>query len=177
MKGALGILLVVLVTVAVVTRERDEFGLRAGPAEAAPAGEQRFRGRGAAWWAREVRREHRRVVSLRRQLARRHRASSVRALQLAAVAYGVDAATLVRIAHCETGGTFSPFAANPVSSARGLLQFLTRGVAVAPDGTGNQRGTWGTTPFWRFPWSDPYASALAGAWMIREGRLREWECA
>ena len=106
------------------------------------------------------------IKRLKRELRRRHETSSLRAIALAATAYGVSESMLVRKARCETGGTFSPFAANPRSSARGLFQFLTW-----PHG-----GTWATTPFARFSVFDPYAASLAAAWMHKVGRGREWEC-
>jgi hypothetical protein len=145
-------------------------------------GQIRFNGRGPEAWRwtavghyEQRRRLERQVAQLRRQLRqarrelrRRHEESSLHAIALASVAYNVDERTLVRKARCETGGTFSPFAANPRSSARGLFQFLT-----TPRG-----GTWATTPYRRFSVFDRYANALAAAWMhsadVRRGG--EWEC-
>lgn len=116
-------------------------------------------------WAQERRNAVARAKTirrLRRELRRQWRPSSLLALQYAAVAYGQSATTLTRKASCETGGTFSPFAYNRTSRASGLMQFLP--------------STWRTTPYARFSIFDPYANALAGAWMHRVGRGREWAC-
>jgi len=143
----------------------------ASPRSAAPAAT--YQGKSARWWARravqarkDANARGRTIKRLQAELRRRHEQSSLTAIALASTAYGVDHAMLVRKARCETGGTFSPFAANPRSSARGLFQFLTW-----PRG-----GTWATTPYARFSVFDPYAASLAAAWMHRVGRGREWEC-
>jgi hypothetical protein len=105
-----------------------------------------------------------------------HRQSSLEALRLASVAYQVPFDLLYRRASCESMGsapadppserTLNAYAANPSSSARGLMQFLT-----TPNG-----GTWATTPFAGFSVYSPYASAFAGAWMQAHGRGGEWVC-
>jgi hypothetical protein len=106
----------------------------------------------------------------------RHDGNVVEALNLACTVYG-NCATLWRRARCETGGTFRAAAANSGSSARGLLQFLTRGRARRyGDGVLVDGGTWATTPFWRFNVYSPYANALAAGWMLTRGRGGEWSC-
>lgn len=129
----------------------------------------RFNGKGPERWrwsARghyAARKELERVNGqLRRQVRARHQPSSLNAIALASTAYEVSYATLKRKARCETGGTFSPYAKNPHSTASGLFQFLT--------------STWATTPYARFSIWDPYANALAAGWMHRNGRGNEWSC-
>lgn len=107
-------------------------------------------------------RARRQLAAARRELRAQHQPSALNAIALAAVAYDVDTRTLYRKARCETGGTFSPYAKNPRSTASGLFQFLT--------------STWATTPYARFSIWDPYASALAAAYMHRVGRGGEWSC-
>ncbi|HVM69992.1 MAG TPA: hypothetical protein VM204_09200 [Gaiellaceae bacterium] len=152
-------------------------GAVASAAEGAPrsiaAADATYQGKSARWWAKravqarkDANARGRTIRRLKAELRRRHEASSLTAIALASTAYRVDHGMLVRKARCETGGTFSPFAANPRSSARGLFQFLT-----SPNG-----GTWATTPYARFSVFDPYANALAAGWMHSVGRGREWEC-
>lgn len=102
------------------------------------------------------------LASAQRQLRARHEPSSRSAIALAATAYGVSYSMLYRKAGCETGGTFSPYAKNPSSTASGLFQFLT--------------STWATTPYARFSIWDRYANALAAGWMHANNRGGEWQC-
>lgn len=104
------------------------------------------------------------IRQLQRELRQRHEPSSVRAIALASVAYRVSFNTLYRKAACETGGTLSPFAYNRGSHASGLFQFLP--------------STWRSTPYGRYSIWDPYANALAAAWMHSPavGRGGEWVC-
>ncbi len=100
------------------------------------------------------------VRSLRR--AYMHRATTLEAIELAAVAYQVDANLIYRIASCEsTGGNgVRADARNPSSSAAGLGQFL--------------ESTWASTPYARFSPYSAYANALAMAREIRLGHLWQW---
>ena len=85
----------------------------------------------------------------------------VAAINLACATYG-NCATLWRRAGCETGGTYLASARNDSSGATGLYQFLL--------------STWKSTPYAKFPRTNPYANALAAGWMIGAGRGNEWTC-
>lgn len=131
----------------------------------------RYQGKTARWWAKravqarkDANARGRTIRRLKRELAARHAPSSVRAIALASVAYRVSFNTLYRKASCETGGTLSPFAYNRSSHASGLFQFLP--------------STWRSTPYGRYSIWDPYANALAAAWMHSPavGRGGEWVC-
>ena len=91
------------------------------------------------------------------------------AIELAATAYRVDAATLRREASCEsTGGDGYDAAATGKAAAadgeraEGLFQFLS--------------STWATKPYAQFSPYNPLAAALAAGWMHAHGRGGEWEC-
>jgi hypothetical protein len=72
---------------------------------------------------------------------------------------GWKAAWMRRIPGCESG--WNPYAHNP-SGSSGLYQFMP--------------GTWRGTPYGRYSiWSAKH-QALAAAWMIKQGRSREWVC-
>lgn len=117
-----------------------------------------------------LRAERRASRGLRRALVRQP--SSLEALRLASVVYGVPFDLLYRRASCESTGeqptnppserTLEAHAKNPKSTASGLLQFLT--------------STWATTPFAGFDIFSAYPSAMAGAWMEVHGRGGEWIC-
>ena len=83
-------------------------------------------------------------------------------ISVASSAFGQSPHVLIRKAGCETGGTFSPYAYNEGSGASGVFQFL--------------RGTWRSTPLAAHSPFDPFASALAAAWMHARGRGGEWAC-
>lgn len=128
-------------------------------------------GKSAVWWARRAiqngknaRARGRTIRHLQSALTVRPRDHSLRAIAFAATAYGVSYSTLRRKAYCETGGTFDPYAKNPRSTASGLFQFLT--------------STWASTPYASYSIWDPYANALAAAWMhsAAVGRGGEWSC-
>jgi hypothetical protein len=96
-----------------------------------------------------------------------HRPSSLEALRLASIAYGQRYSDLLRVADCETGGTFSPGARNRQAvwngeHATGLLQFLP--------------STFRSTPYREEDIFSPYANALAAGWMWDNGRRSEWAC-
>jgi len=80
------------------------------------------------------------------------------ALALAAAAYGQPYGGLVRVATCES--TLRPWATN--GRYVGLMQFGTP--------------LWSTTPFARFPRTDPYASAMAASYAWSRGNRSHWEC-
>lgn len=82
------------------------------------------------------------------------------ALRVASTTYRVSYWTLRSKAWCES--RYNPRARNRSSGAAGLLQFL--------------RSTWATTPYRRLNPYDPYANALAAAWMHAHGRGGEWVC-
>jgi len=129
-------------------------------------GQTAFDFAGPEKWAARYRREHRKLIALRRELrtTRRlmlHRPQVSEAISLAATVYG-NGPTLWRKARCETGGTFSPRSFNGSSGASGLFQFLP--------------STWRSTPFGGFSIWSPYANALAAGWMHVNGRGGEWVC-
>lgn len=86
------------------------------------------------------------------------------ALKLASIAYDIPYALLRRKAWCES--RYKPRAVNPRRVGRehatGLFQFLP--------------STWRSTPYRRRDIFNPYANALAAAWMHRAGRGNEWSC-
>lgn len=128
-----------------------------------------IQGRGISFWYRRTQQARRdanaRGATIRRlhaTLKHRWRDVSLEAISYASTAYGVSYSTLRRKASCETGGTFDPYARNRTSSASGLFQFLT--------------STWASTPYRSYSIWDPYANALAAAWMHDVGRGGEWAC-
>lgn len=106
-------------------------------------------------WRRNGEARGRTILRLRRELA--HDPSVTEAVALARAIYGVDQTGRVR---CESHG--KPGAKNKHSDAAGLLQFMP--------------GTWASTPFRSFSVYSPYAAALAGGWMVAQGRSKEWVC-
>ena len=117
---------------------------------------RRIEGIGVQGW-------HERAVANRRQLNRLHRVllanpDVVEAINLAAATYG-HGQMLWRLAQCES--RLDPNAHNQ-SGATGLLQFIP--------------STFRSTPYGRFSIYSPYASALAGGWMLAQGRRNEWVC-
>lgn len=105
--------------------------------------------------------------SLRRDLNRAKRRLEVRfrrdvtyAIRLASDLFSVPEQEMWSVAHCETGGTFSPFAKNRSSDASGLFQFIGWPRA----GLRESFSVW-----------DPVANALAAAWTRRhDGSWRQW---
>jgi hypothetical protein len=98
---------------------------------------------------------------LRRSLARRP--SSIEAVRLAAVVYGVSPDLLYRIASCESTGGHAGLntnAKNPTSTAAGLAQALD--------------STWAASPFRRFSRYSAYASALFMGREVSLGHLWQW---
>lgn len=103
------------------------------------------------------RRAHRRAVTkLRRPATVAGPASVNHALRVAASTYGVPLARLRRVATCES--TLNPNARN--GRYLGLFQFGTP--------------LWRTTPYAKFPRTDPYAAALAAAWAFKRGMASHW---
>ena len=81
------------------------------------------------------------------------------AIRLASVVYGVSERELQRVAWCES--RYDAGAVNASGDATGLFQFL--------------RSTWARYPFRGFPRSDPFASALAAAYVRKQdGSWRQW---
>jgi hypothetical protein len=72
---------------------------------------------------------------------------------------GWQAAWMRRVPGCES--RWNPYAYNP-SGATGLYQFMP--------------GTWVTTRYGRRSITSAKWQALAAAWMLRQGRSREWSC-
>lgn len=101
------------------------------------------------------RRLHRKNVTQLRRTPRPARSVS-HALTIAAATYGVPVAKLRRVAMCES--TLNPSARN--GRYLGLFQFGTP--------------LWNTTPYRRFPRTDPYAAAGAAAWAFARGMARHW---
>lgn len=117
-------------------------------------------------WRQEAERWHSaaaRYLNRSRQLKRaiRFDPEVKAAINLACTVYG-NCSTLWRKAGCETGGTFSRWAKNRHSTAKGLFEFLDT--------------TWTSTPFGTFSVYDPYANALAAGWMHEHERGGEWVC-
>lgn len=175
--AVMAVLLVVLLLVA--GHGHADVARRHAPAPQTP-GRVLVDGKGVRWWAARARvngaaarwqtkrADHlaRHAAALERELHRRvvdpledvyeHSAA------LAATVYGVDAATLIRKGRCESQ-RWTRFL-NSASGAAGPWQFLP--------------STWATTPFAAWSPYDPFAAALAAAWMHspRVGRGDEWEC-
>lgn len=126
-------------------------------------------GKGVVWWSRHAV-QARKDANARAHTIRRLKhviAADVtiqQAIDLAAIAYGVDDGTLSRKASCEsTGGHgYNPHAKSTRSTAAGLFQFLDT--------------TWASTPYARFSPYNPLAAALAAAWMHANHRGGEWVC-
>ena len=111
----------------------------------------------------EVRSLTRHLAKMRKAIV--HRPSSLEAIRLAAITYGVSYREMYNVAGCETGWTFDANAKNRSSSASGLFQFLFP-------------STWSRTPYARESVWSPYANALAAAWLWKhDGQSwREWVC-
>lgn len=131
----------------------------------------RVDGHGVRWWAGRARAnraaarwQHQRAGRLEQLLRRRivepRQSVYEHSATLAAIAYGVDAATLIRKGRCESA-RWTRFL-NTASGAAGPWQFLA--------------STWATTPYAAFSPYDPLAAALAAAWMHGAGRGKEWSC-
>lgn len=144
----------------------------------------------AVYWMRRARNaeERERQLAARTTLAEQsaraarraltHRPSSVQAIRLAGITYQVPFSLLWSRATCESGP--GPRARTPEpadqhvdaravntetgtgETAQGLFQFLG--------------STWRSTPYAALDPLDPYANALAAAWMQQHGRGREWTC-
>lgn len=101
--------------------------------------------------------------ALRQHLRRVHAPTVREAAELAGRALHVDAAAMLRVGLCETGGTLDPYALNSSSGAEGWLQFMP--------------STWAHTPFAAWPRTNPFAQALAAAQIVRaDGGYAQWSC-
>lgn len=80
----------------------------------------------------------------------------------AGIAAGLPRSWAYRVAWCES--RYQPSATNRWSGAAGVYQFLP--------------STWRSTPQGRAGLSpyDPYANALAAAWLYRTAGPRQWSC-
>ena len=92
-----------------------------------------------------------------------HRTDTLEAIRLAAITYQQSYSDMLRVASCETGGSFNRYSKNRSSSASGLYQFL-------------YPSTWNSTPYASESVWSPYASALAAGYMWAHGRRSEWVC-
>jgi hypothetical protein len=123
----------------------------------------RYHGGTAAHWAARFRHRTRQLQVARHDTKRLRRTllsrpSVTEALNLAATVYG-NGATLWALARCESN--LNPQARN-ASGSSGLLQFMP--------------STFASTPYRGFSIWSPYANALAGGWMLTQGRRGEWVC-
>ena len=166
-RGRVDVVAFVLLLVALLLAARFGPDPRPRTAAAATVSAETYQGKGLMWWARhavQARKDAnaRAVVisRLRRSKLRRFEPPYEHAARLAAIAYGVDAGTLIRKGRCESV-RWTQFR-NLSSGAVGPWQFL--------------RSTWASTPFAAFSPFDPDAAALAAAWMHRMGRGSEWSC-
>jgi len=91
-----------------------------------------------------------------------HRTDTLEAIRLAAITYQQSYSDMLRVASCETGGSFNRYSKNRSSSASGIFQFLD--------------STWASTPYGRESVWSPYANAMAAGWMWKSGRRGEWVC-
>ena len=165
-RGRVDVVVFVLLLVALLLAARFGPDPRTHTAAAATVSAETYQGKGLMWWARRAV-QARKDANARAVVIRRLRHAKLRrfeppyehAATLAAIAYGVDAGTLIRKGRCESVG-WTKF--HNRSGASGPWQFLP--------------STWATTPFARFSPYDPIAAALAAAWMHREGRGSEWVC-
>ena len=138
----------------------------ANAASVKAAGVELVQGKGVVWWSRHAV-QARKDANARAVVIRRLRHARLvefeppyeHAATLAAIAYGVDAGTLIRKGRCESVN-WTKF--HNKSGASGPWQFLP--------------STWASTPYAQFSSYDPTAAALAAAWMHAHGRGGEWVC-
>jgi hypothetical protein len=115
-----------------------------------------YQGHTSHYWHRLAYLRGRRVRQLKRTLMTSPSVSE--AINLAATVYG-NGSLLWSLARCES--TLDPGAKN-ASGSSGLMQFMP--------------STFASTPYGRFSIWSPYASAMAGGWMLAHGRRSEWVC-
>jgi hypothetical protein len=110
--------------------------------------------------ARRQRTKYRRgYLRLRRESVRRFYPTTVHALRLASVTYGVSYAALYNVGSCESH--LYPFARN--GQYRGVFQ----------EGPMFERGPFGRAGF--SVW-DPYANAFTAAYTVAQQGWRQWAC-
>jgi hypothetical protein len=114
----------------------------------------------AVRWQRAVR--LRAEARLHGRMRRVHRPTVAQAAEIASHLYGVSSQDMLRVADCETGGTFDPHAVNRSSGATGAWQFLA--------------STWEHTRWAAWPRTDPMAEALATAEIVSREGWRQWSC-
>lgn len=128
--------------------------------------ERCWKGHGSEYWHWEYVKAQKKVnrlkAKLKAALASPSPGGSMYAIKLASSAYGVPYWELYNVARCETGGTFSPWAANPTSTASGLFQFLD--------------STWASQGMQGFSVWDPVANALAAARIVAREGWGQWVC-
>lgn len=81
-----------------------------------------------------------------------------------AAAHGVSAAWLIRVASCETGGTFNPASRGDGGRSWGLFQLHERGLRPL---------------FYQMGYSDPdnaWEASDFAAWAFANGYSRHWSC-
>ncbi len=111
----------------------------------------------------QLARERRHHARERARLTRALRADGdvSSAIRVASIVYHVPERQLRAVAFCES--RLDPRAKNPKSPASGLMQFYP--------------STYAGTPFRSVSLWNPYASALAAAWLVRQdGGWRQWAC-
>ena len=166
MRRALGAAAVVVTFALVIAWAPDEPNPYAAQAGVAGVRIELVQGKGVVWWSRRAV-QARKDANARASVIRRLRRARLvefeppyeHAAQLAAIAYRVDAGTLIRKGRCESGN-WTHF--HNASGASGPWQFLG--------------STWASTPYASYSSYDPFAAALAAAWMHAHGRGGEWVC-
>jgi hypothetical protein len=144
----------------------DPHAAGATPAAVHTVAAERVQGKDVVWWARRAV-QARKDANARAAVIRRLRHVRLvqfvppyeHAAELAAIAYQVDASTLIRKGRCESAN-WTRF--HNKSGASGPWQFLL--------------STWLSTPYASYSPYDPEAAALAAAWMHAHGRGGEWVC-
>lgn len=121
--------------------------------------ERCWKGHGAEYWHWQYKLQKKE----NKRLAKTRRYNTFYAIRLASVVTGVPYRDIYNVARCETGGTFSPFADNPHSTASGVMQFLT--------------STWNAYPLSQhFSIWDPVANVMQAALIARDEGWRQWVC-
>jgi hypothetical protein len=163
---AVALLWLILFAIAVKVGGDDPNPAAASQTPATAAGTL-VQGKPVQWWARRAV-QARKDANARGQTIRRLRQARLvqfrppyeHAAKLAAIAFGVDAGTLIRKGRCESA-RWTRFT-NHRSHALGPWQFLP--------------STWSSTPYASFSPYDADAAALAAARMHAHGRGSEWSC-
>jgi muramidase (phage lysozyme) len=127
--------------------------------EAAPPVDRTLQGMNVEQWHDVATRYLARVRSLHRTI--RYDPETSSAIRLACIVYpGAGCDWLWRVARCESN--LHRYSVNLYSRASGLFQFLP--------------STWSHTPMRTLDVFDPYANALAAAWLAARGGRGQWVC-